>query len=117
MTSDMTHERDEGPPPAQWPRMAAVFGAAVTVRLVTLVPTWAFDRGIIGPRQRGQRILMGFPLMWLRLVGHAATIVAVVSGGNLLHDARRRWLAYQEQVRVLAPYPTPRPSANPRSEV
>src|SRR5262245_47677170 len=108
-------ERDEGTTPAQWLRWAALFGTAVTVRLVTLVPTWAFDRGIIGPRHRGQRILMGFPLMWLRLVGHGATIVAVISGGNLLHDTRRRWAAYQEQVRVLAPYPTPRPSTRPRS--
>jgi hypothetical protein len=104
----MTMERDEGPNPTQWPRWAAVFGTAVTLRLVTLVPTWAFDRGIIGPRQKGQRILMGFPLMWLRLVGHGAMIVAVISGGNLLDIARRRWTAYQEQVRVLAPYPRAR---------
>jgi hypothetical protein len=101
-------ESSEGATPEQWHRWAAVFGAAVALRLMTQVPMWAFDQGIIGPRQRGHRILMRLPLMGLRVVRDGATIVAVISGGNLLNDARRRWAAYQEQVRVLAPLPRPR---------
>jgi hypothetical protein len=103
----------EGPTPAQWPRSAAVFGAAAAVWLMTRVAVWAFEKGIIGPRLRGQRILMRLPVLGLRLVGGAATVVAVMSGSTLLNDARRRWAAYQEEVRALAPLPRSRPSEAP----
>jgi hypothetical protein len=93
-----------------WTRLLLIFGAAAVVRLATQIPIWAYDRGLLGPRDAGQRILLGLPLAAVRLLGHGATGVAVVSGGNLLIAARQRWLAYQEEIRLLAPLP---PGARP----
>ena len=93
-----------------WPRMVAIFGGAVAVRLATQIPLWAYDRGLLGPREAGQRILLGLPLAAVRLLKEASLVVAVYTGGNLLAEARRRWLAYQGEIRVLAPLP---PGARP----
>jgi hypothetical protein len=90
---------------ASLPRWLAIFGVAVAVRLATQIPLWAYERGLLGPRDAGQRILMGFPLMAVRLLRDASTFVAVYSGGNLIAEARRRWTDYQEEIRVLAPLP------------
>jgi hypothetical protein len=92
------------------PRWLAVFGAAAAVRLVTQVAIWAYDRGLLGPRDAGQRILLGLPLVAVRLLRDAAAVVAIYAGGNLLAAARQRWTAYQQEIRVLAPLP---PSAPP----
>ena len=94
------------------PRWLAIFGVAVVVRLATQIPMWAYDRGLLGPRDAGQRILMGFPLMAVRLLRDVSTFVAVYSGGNLLAEARRRWTDYQEEIRVLAPLPPEAPPAS-----
>ncbi len=90
---------------APWPRMLAIFGGAVVVRLATQIPLWAYDRGLLGPRDAGQRILLGLPLAAVRLLKEASLVIAVYSGGNLLAEARRRWGAYQDEIRGLAPQP------------
>jgi len=93
------------------PRLLAIFGVAVVVRLATQIPVWAYDRGLLGPRDAGQRILMGFPLLAVRLLRDASTFVAIYAGSNLLAEARRRWTDYQEEIRVLAPLPPEAPPA------
>jgi hypothetical protein len=98
----------EPPPPAppepeQWPRWLALFGGALTVRVGTQIPLWAYEHGI--PHDRGQRELLRLPVLVLRLVRGASSVVALFAGGTLLLEARRRWLAHMEEVRVLAPLP------------
>ena len=93
-----------GPEAEQWPRLLALFGGAMAVRLGVQLPLWAYEHGV--PRDRGLRTILRPPMLALRLVRGLATVVALFSGGTLLLEGRRRWLAHLEEVRVLAPLPS-----------
>jgi hypothetical protein len=97
------------PAPEQWPRLLALFGGATAVWVGTQLPLWAYEHGV--PRDRGLRALLRLPMLVLRLLRGVATAAALFAGGTLLLEARRRWLAHLEEVRVLAPLP-PAPSSN-----
>ena len=76
----------------------------MAVRLGAQLPLWAYEHGV--PRDRGLRTILRPPMLALRLVRGLATVVALFSGGTLLLEGRRRWLAHLEEVRVLAPLPS-----------
>ena len=87
----------------QWPRLLALFGGAMAVRLGVQLPLWAYEHGC--PAIAGCAPLLRPPMLALRLVRGLATVVALFTGGTLLLEGRRRWLAHLEEVRVLAPLP------------
>jgi hypothetical protein len=93
------------PVPEQWPRLLALFGGATAVSVGAQLPLWAYEHGV--PHDRGLRALLRFPMLVLRLVRGVAAAAALFAGGTLLLEARQRWLAHLEEVRVLAPLPPP----------
>jgi hypothetical protein len=62
------------------------------------VALWAYDRGLAGPRDPGQRLLLGGPVATARAAQGLALAVAVYAGAGVLSGLRERWQRYVEHV-------------------
>jgi hypothetical protein len=57
---------------------------------------WAFDHGLAGPRDPGQRILLGGPVGAARVAQGISLAVTVYAGSVVLNGLRGRWQRYVE---------------------
>ena len=88
---------DDAGPGRLWPWLVA-FGGAGSVFVVTRVTLWAYDRGLAGPRDPGQRILLGGPVAAARAAQGLSLALAVYAGTAVLSGLRERWQRYVAQV-------------------
>jgi hypothetical protein len=79
-------------------RPVAVFCIAVTTLACLEVPLWAYGSGMLGPDDRGVRILLRVPMQVLAGIRDVARLVTVASGALLITDMRRQWQEYTEHL-------------------
>jgi hypothetical protein len=87
---------DDAGPERLWPWLATLGGAGA-VFAVTQGALWAYDRGLAGPRDPGQRLLLGGPVAAARAAQGLALAVAAYAGAGVLSGLRGRWQRYVEQ--------------------
>jgi hypothetical protein len=79
-------------------RPVAVFCVALTTLACLEVPLWAYGAGMLGPDDRGVRILLHGPMRVMAGLRDIARLVTVASGALLITDIRRQWQEYAEHL-------------------
>jgi hypothetical protein len=79
-------------------RPVAVFCVALTTLACLEVPLWAYESGMLGPHDRGVRLLLHGPVRLVGGIRDVARLVTVASGVLLVTEMRRQWQEYAENL-------------------
>ena len=79
-------------------RPVAAFFAALVTLTCTEASLLAYDSGVLGPTDRGQRILLHGPVSVVRAIRDMARVATVATGVLVATELRRQWEDYVDQL-------------------